>query len=156
MSGTETIKLTVLGEPLAQKRHRHASRDRNGRPLPFVMTYDPSEKDKQSLREVVQSKAPDKPLQGPLRVDLYLYYARLKGHYGTGKNAGKVKDSAPLWKITKPDRDNADKIVLDSLNKIFWIDDAQVCDGRILKQYSEKPRTEIYITQLDNQKQLFE
>jgi Holliday junction resolvase RusA-like endonuclease len=142
-------KLTVLGEPLAQKRHRHASRGRDGRPLPFVKTYDPSAKDKRDLRRLVQAEAPDKPLLGPLRVDVFLFWPHLQSHYGTGRNAGKLKASAPQWKATKPDRDNADKIILDALQGVFWINDSQICDGRIVKRFAEKPRTEIYITQLE-------
>jgi len=146
--GNYDYKLVVLGEPKAQKRHRHTARDRNGKPMKFVRTYDPSAAGKQSLRELVQSQAPDKPLTGPLRVDCFFFYGHLKGHYGTGRNAGKIKDSAPTWKSTKPDRDNSDKFVLDSLDGVFFLNDSQVCDGRIMKRYDEKPRTEIYITRL--------
>jgi len=141
-------KLMILGEPQAQKRHRHTGKDRNGKPLKFVRTYDPSAIGKQNLQELVQTSAPDKPLAGPLRIDCYFFYGHLKSHYGTGRNVEKLKDSAPVWKSTKPDRDNCDKFVLDALDGVFFLNDSQVCDGRITKRYSESPRTEIYITQL--------
>ena len=55
---------------------------------------------------------------------------RLKKHdakkYGTG----------PLWCANKPDRDNLDKSILDSITAAgIWVDDAQVCDSRISKMY---------------------
>ena len=34
-------------------------------------------------------------LEGPVRVTLMFRFPRPKGHYGTGRNADKVKDSAP-------------------------------------------------------------
>lgn len=141
-------KLVILGEPKAQKRPRFHCRDRNGKPLKFVRTYDPSAVDKQALRTIVQLKAPDKPLKGPLRVDCFFYYAWRKCDYGSGRNAGEIKNSAPDWKDTGKDRDNCDKYILDALTGIFFLNDSQVCDGRIMKKYSEFPRTEIYITQL--------
>lgn len=48
----------------------------------------------------------------------------------------------------KPDADNFLKLVMDSLNKIVWKDDAQVVDARVVKKYSERPRLEIAITPL--------
>jgi len=103
---------------------------------------------KRDLRLVVQQQAPPQPMTCPLRVDLHLYYPRPKGHYGTGRNAGQLKDSAPTWHTKKPDRDNADKLVLDALTGIFWLDDSVVCAGEIVKKYSCRPRTEIYIKKL--------
>jgi len=142
-------ELIILGEPMAQKRHKHASRGRDGKPLPFVKTYDPSAKDKRSLRSIVQEQAPVKPLLGTLRVDCFFYFKYRKGDYGTGRNKGKLKDSAPVWKDTGKDRDNCDKFVLDALTGVFFLNDSQVCDGRIIKKYSERPRTEIHITKLN-------
>jgi Holliday junction resolvase RusA-like endonuclease len=144
------IKLIIHGEPQAQKRHRYTAKDGAGRPLKFVHTYDPSAEGKRNLREVVQRQAPGKLLLGPLRVDCYFYYGRPKSHYRTGRNAGILKDSAPLWKANGKDRDNCDKFVLDALTGVFFRDDSQICDGRIIKQYSEIPRTEIYITILSD------
>jgi Holliday junction resolvase RusA-like endonuclease len=142
------VELTVLGEPNAQKRHRSVSRGRGGRPLPFTRTYDPSKSNKGDLKRLVQAEAPEMPFIGPLRVDVYFYFAYRKGDYGTGRNAGVLKSSAPKWKDTGKDRDNCDKLILDALTGIFWLNDSQICDGRIKKLYSEKPRTEIYIKRL--------
>jgi len=141
-------KLVILGDPKAQKRHRTVTRDSRGKPLPFARNYDPSVDDKDNIRVIVQRQAPPELLTGPLRVDLRLCFGRPKGHYGTGRNKGLLKQSAPKWHTSKPDRDNADKIILDCLSGVFFRDDKQVCAGEIIKQYSEKPRTEIYITKL--------
>lgn len=45
---------------------------------------------------------------------------------------------------SKPDWDNYGKIT-DALNGIAWKDDSQVCDGRVIKRYSEQPGLRIEI-----------
>lgn len=136
-------RLTILGEPKAQKRHRHFKRGE------FVGVYDPSKKAKEDLLSVIQDQAPDKPYDEPLRVDTYLYFQRPKAHYGTGRNAGKLKPSAPRWHTKKPDKDNVEKKIFDSMSKVFWRDDSIICHGRAIKQYSAKPRIEIVICSID-------
>lgn len=49
-----------------------------------------------------------------------------------------------LLPITKPDWDNFGKIT-DALNGVAWIDDAQVCDGRVIKRYSADPALRIEV-----------
>ena len=137
-------ELIIYGDPKAQGRPRATNKGR------FATVYE-DKKDKQakaSLAVIVQQKAPEQLLSGPLRVDLSFYFHRPKAHFGTGRNAGTLKLSAPTHYTSKPDRDNLDKLVLDALTGIFWIDDSQVCDGRITKQYSSRPRTEITIEEL--------
>lgn len=43
------------------------------------------------------------------------------------------------------DRDNIEKFILDSGNKLLWDDDSQIYDGRLTKYYSLNPRTEVEI-----------
>jgi len=148
MNDNYDYKLAILGPPKAQKRHRDREAiEVNGRYV--APKYDPSAKDKKNLRQVIQSQALPKPLEGPLLVDVFIYFQRPQNHYGTGRNAGTLKANAPKWHAKKPDRDNLDKLVLDALSGIFWRDDKQICDGRIVKQYSERPRTEIGIKVLE-------
>jgi len=134
-------KLVVLGNPRAQgrPRARHAGR--------FIQIYDDpkSAKEKKKIEVIIQEQAPDKPLDCPLRVDLYFYLPRPKGHYGTGRNAGKLKASAPLNHTKKPDIDNLRKLIMDSLTGIFYRDDSLVCEGLTRKVYSDRPRIEIFI-----------
>jgi Holliday junction resolvase RusA-like endonuclease len=134
------IHLTVLGSPKAQARHRSFKRGN------FTGTYDPSSEKKEILASIVQDQAPKEPLTGAISLDVTFYLPRPKGHYGSGANALKLKGSAPEWHTSKPDIDNLEKLVQDSLNKIFWKDDSQICLISCRKLYSEKPRTEIFIS----------
>lgn len=136
------IKLSILGEPKAQKRHRHV---RMGN---FVRQYDPSASDKGDFLSIVQYNAPKEPFAVPLAIAIRFYFTRPKSHFKTGKNSHVMKDTAPLWHTSKPDVDNMAKFLMDSLNKIYWKDDSYIADCLIIKQYDDKPRTEIDITLL--------
>ena len=139
------IKISVLGNPKPQPRHRHFQRGK------FKGTYDPAKKDKQSFLFLVLEHAPQKPFDEPLRVDIDLYFARPKAHYGTGKNKGILKPSAPIRHIVKPDVDNCAKFVFDSMNKVFWRDDSIICEGHIRKLYDDMPRVEITIQTINRE-----
>ena len=145
-------KLIILGDPKAQGRHRTYTKGKGGRLLPYPIQVDPSAKDKSNLRAIVQDQAPEKLLDCPLRVDLYFYMPRPKGHYGTGKNAEKLKSSSPINHTKRPDIDNLRKLVMDALTNVFWRDDSLVCEGLTRKIYSDNPRTEIYIKVLGKDK----
>ena len=59
-------------------------------------------------------------------------------HYGTGKNAEKVKASAPAFPVKPPDIDKLVRAVFDSFTSIVWVDDAQVVAATIRKVYIER------------------
>lgn len=133
------IILKIFGEPKSQKRHRHT------RIGGFVRTYDPSSTDKGDFLSIIQAHAPKTPLTEPLRVEIDLYFTRPKGHYGTGKNSGKLKDNAPIWHTAKPDVDNVFKFITDSMKGVFYKDDSYIVSSSVTKRYDEKPRIEIKI-----------
>ncbi len=137
----QKIQFVIKGKPQHQQRHRHCKCGS------FIRTYDPSERDKKNFLAKARKHAPDKPFEGPLRMDIVCYFQRPKSHYGTGRNAGIVKPKyySNLHTIA-PDIDNLRKFVMDSLNKVFYRDDSQVCSGETHKRYGDYPRTEITIT----------
>lgn len=47
--------------------------------------------------------------------------------------------------IVKPDADNIAKLCCDALNKIVWLDDKQIVDLQVVKNYSPDPRTVINV-----------
>jgi Holliday junction resolvase RusA-like endonuclease len=138
----EQIRLTVLGEPKPQARHRHFTRGT------FSGTYDPSKDKKESFASILQSQAPKEPITAPISLELIFYFSRPKNHFKTGKNSEMLKDSAPDWHSRRPDIDNLVKFVQDSLNKIYYKDDALICQLIAKKFYSSTPRTEIILTVL--------
>jgi Holliday junction resolvase RusA-like endonuclease len=96
-------------------------------------------------------------LTGPLRVDISFRMPRPKAHWRTGRNSGRLKDSAPDFHTTKPDKDNLEKALVDALGafdscpSLLWVDDAQIADGRISKRYvraGEEPGATVAIWEL--------
>lgn len=52
--------------------------------------------------------------------------------------------SLNILPTSRPDWDNYGKIT-DALNGIVWRDDSQVCDGRVIKRYSDSPALRIEV-----------
>jgi Holliday junction resolvase RusA-like endonuclease len=77
-----------------------------------------------------------KPLEGPVRLVIEARFTR-------PRSWPIQKRLLVLWKISKPDVDNIVKLVGDSLNKIAWLDDAQIIELTVRKYYSESPGLQI-------------
>jgi Holliday junction resolvase RusA-like endonuclease len=78
-------------------------------------------------------------LTGPLEAQITFNMPRPKGHYGTGKNASRLKDSAPTAPTTRPDLDKLSRSVLDALKGIVWPDDSVVVRKLVQKDYALPP-----------------
>jgi Holliday junction resolvase RusA-like endonuclease len=91
------------------------------------------------------------PLPGPLALDVIVFLRRPAGHFGSGRNAGVVKDSAPGRPCgARRDWDNYGKAASDGLTGAAWRDDGQIVDARVRKFYAddEPPRWEITVRQI--------
>lgn len=142
------IELTIPGKPIAKARPKFARRGK------FTTTYNAQETEEGMFISQVlhQIGSGFNPIEGPLRVDMSFFMGRPKAHYGTGRNADKIKDSAPKWPTKKPDLDNCEKFVLDCLNAIVFHDDAQVIQTTAIKEYAQHPKTVIKITRVEETK----
>jgi len=79
------------------------------------------------------------PLQGPIRLDVIFWMPRPKGHYRTGNHAGKLRENAPLYPVTKPDRTKLLRALEDALTDSgIWKDDTQVVSGDVSKRYTTR------------------
>jgi len=93
-----------------------------------------------------------KPILKAMNADFIFVFERPKCHWGTGRNAEKLKPSSPEYHIIKPDIDNIMKIILDSLNGIIFKDDSQVVSGKYEKRYAvgdELNSVSLVITELE-------
>ena len=137
------IEFEVLGIPKAQPRTKIA---RHGA---FVRAYDPAGKDKTNLAAEIKRHAPATPIDKPIAVKIYFFMPRPKSHFGTGKNSGKIKDNAPEWCSVKPDLDNMIKYITDTMNGIFYRDDALIFWIIASKRYGLTPKTTVKIDTLN-------
>jgi Holliday junction resolvase RusA-like endonuclease len=84
-------------------------------------------------------------LLGPLTVEIVFVQTRPKVHFGTGRNEGIVKDSAPAYPAKKPDVLKLARAVEDALTGVVWRDDDQIVDERLAKRYGDRARVEIRV-----------
>lgn len=104
---------------------------------------------KEVKRQVLEQLGGQKLLlDGPLAVRFRFYLARPQGHYGTGSNALRIKDSAPALPIVRPDVLKLSRGVEDALTDIVWHDDAQIVDEYLEKHYGDPERVEIEVEQI--------
>jgi Holliday junction resolvase RusA-like endonuclease len=67
------------------------------------------------------------PLVGPVVLRIRFRFPRPRSHFGTGRNAGQLKLSAPIQHDIKPDLDKLVRAVLDALKvACLYQDDGQV------------------------------
>lgn len=87
------------------------------------------------------------PIDGAVRLCLQFFFSRPDWHF-RGK-ARVLREDAPRHHTVKPDADNLQKVIMDSLNKIAWTDDCRICQPFADKLYvlgQEKPGCRIVIT----------
>ena len=142
----KSLTLTIPGVPIAQRRPRFA---RSGK---FVTTYSDQHTEAGKFLLAAREQAGGVFLEGPLSLEVICAFPRPKSHFGTGKNADKLKASAPKYHVVKPDLDNCIKFIKDCLNSEVYKDDSQICQiNRTVKDYVEEgqqPYTWIKLTEL--------
>lgn len=76
-------------------------------------------------------------IEGPVYVRAEFRFARPKGHFGTGRNAGVLKESADSAPVTRSvgDVDKLLRAVLDGLTGVAFADDSQVVSLVGIKDY---------------------
>lgn len=82
----------------------------------------------------------------PLDVRARFYFERPAFHFGTGRNAGKIKDRfSGAVPTGRPDIDNLVKLILEALQGNAFKDDSRVVMLRAEKRFSNRARTEVWI-----------
>lgn len=80
-------------------------------------------------------------LDEALVVQITFYFTRPDTHFGTGRNAGVIKDSAPLYpEKTGGDLDKLTRAVLDALTGIVWKDDKRIVTLPVRRRYGPQER----------------
>lgn len=136
------IEFTIPGDPVPQ------GRPRAGRAGKRIVMYDPKESReyKRYVSLIARQHAPKTLLKGPLSVEMKIYRKIPKST--TKKDRALISEGIKR-PVTKPDTDNYTKSVLDALNGIIYKDDSQVTDLYASKYYSDNPRVELKIQEID-------
>ena len=102
----------------------------NGKP--FFYEKDKVKNVKEIYMRHLAKAAPDKPLEGAISLSIVFKYS--------GKDE---------WKTTRPDLDNMEKLLIDSMTQCgYWLDDAQISSKYTAKRYGEKEGIEIRVATL--------
>lgn len=91
----------------------------------------------------------------PLEVVVSFVVDRPRYHFGTGRNAGKLKAGAPWWVPSAPDIDKYLRALLDAMTGVIYHDDGQIARVTMEKIYAPEgteARTEVAVWKLDEQK----
>lgn len=129
------VEFFVPGIPKPGGSKRGFMNPRNGR---VIITED-CKKSKDWRASVAQvaheAMAGRPPLTGPLRLTIRFQFPRPKGHFGSGRNSEKLKDSAPDYHTTKPDTSKVVRSTEDAMKSIVWRDDSQVVTQTATKAF---------------------
>jgi len=123
----------IAGDPKPQARPRFARRGK------FVTTYSVKNEWKEICKkEFKQIAACVGMYEAAIVVNLDFYFKRPKSHYRTGRFSHLLRDDAPKYHITKPDKDNLEKAVTDAMSDAKLIkDDCIIIGGETFKSYAE-------------------
>jgi Holliday junction resolvase RusA-like endonuclease len=133
----------LSGEPRHKARHRSRIGYKDGKP--FVMQYpDPDT----AKYEAVLGQAASlfmrgkKPTDKPVALLVHVFKSVPKSWTEKKRQAALAGAILPDGKA---DWDNFGKVVSDGMNKIVYLDDSQVVDGRVIKRYDAKPGLRIEV-----------
>lgn len=81
---------------------------------------------------------PERPIDSAVAISILVYVKRPSSHYGSGKNAGALKATAPVIPPSGKDNDKICRAILDAGQIAGWYtNDARVSDLQIKRRYDE-------------------
>ena len=129
-----TVDIFLPGEPIGKGRPRFAM-GRTYTP-PATVAYEYALKTEAAL---AMRQTGLEPFEGPVAVKVVAYFS-------IPKSWSKTRRAGAYLHTTKPDLDNVLKM-LDALNGVVWLDDAQVCEATVSKRYTtDEPGLQITVT----------
>ena len=135
-SRSDRLDIVIPIEPQGKARPRFDSRSRR--------TYTPTKtiKYEWEIQKAFRERYPDMiPPSGDLKVQIAACFSMPKSW------SNKKKKEASLGHCRqKPDADNIATAVLDALNGLAYVDDAQVVELSVVKYWDYEPSVEVMIT----------
>lgn len=130
-------RIDLLGDPVPKARQRVNFSQKRTYPNPKTAKYEAM------IRIAFDDKYPNAdPLVGAVGIVVRFFYA-VPASWSKKKREKALRGEIPMTK--KPDLDNLLKSVLDSLNKVAWLDDKQITSSYTEKAYAEQSKLSIYI-----------
>lgn len=107
---------------------------------------------RQQVASLAAEQMGGEPLwDGAVSLCLRFLRPRPKSHFGTGKNASKLKASADPHPIQRPDTVKLTRAVEDALTGVVWRDDSQVVHHELDKCWGERFELRVTIRHLKSE-----
>lgn len=135
---TFLVHFQVEGNPVAKGRPRFT---RKGHTYTPTKTRDYEEVVKDAARHAMGST---EPLEAPVALAVVVFVPIPASWSKKRQEAAKNKD---IYPTTRPDSDNYAKLVMDACNGILFVDDCQVVDLHVSKNYCTFPRIEVTLVE---------
>ncbi len=137
------IRFSVPGEPMGKERPLLVTCKSH----PYAITRQKTRDYEQLVKDLFATGSKKgEYLFGPVKAEINVYYA-------VPKSISKKKTAKMLCgeilPTKKPDCDNVAKIILDSLNGLAYKDDAYVTELIVTKAFSEVPRVDITLSEVE-------
>lgn len=141
------ISITLAGPPLGKGRVRFVKATGRTFTPERTVTFE------SRLAFEAQHVMNGRPLlEGPLSVSMRVFMAIPESKPKRWKADALARRVFPT---KKPDADNFAKM-LDALNMIVWVDDSQIVELGVCKRYSDAPRMEITVEEMQEPEGIFE
>lgn len=110
---------------------------RNGKPHFYEKGN--TEEARQIFTYALKQHKPAKPSEHPVKLTLWFAFdTKNKKLWGKDAEDGQEPWQKREYKPTRPDVDNIAKLFIDCMNGIFFKDDSQIVELRLIKTYAEK------------------
>ena len=140
------IRFTVPGRPRpAGSKRAFVQGDRA-----IVVDANPEARDWKALvADFASQEMNGRPLlSGPLRAWFTFYFIRPKSHYGTGRNADKLKSSAPSHPTGPPDALKLSRGTEDAMQGVVYRNDSQIVSECLYKEYGPSAQACIHLEEI--------
>lgn len=138
------IKMTILGEPVAQHRPRITTVGKF--PRMYKTAKDNTYREKLYWEAKKLGIVPiDRKIQVTVELDIFRPIPK-----SFSKRKVLEAQASVLRPTTKPDIDNYIKQIFDALNGLIWEDDAQIVSVKARKFYDRVPRLELEIDTIND------
>jgi len=110
----------------------------------------------QLITELANAKPDEWDKQGAVSVSAVFRFERPKYHFGTGRNEGTLKPSAPEFHIVKPDLDKVTRSLGDSIEMAGLCPDQAIVSWNVAKRYcadNESPGVLVTLINLADEQQ---
>jgi Holliday junction resolvase RusA-like endonuclease len=139
------LHFTILGRPQTAGSKNAFPHRTTGR-----IVVVPSNREQQNWQAAVREAAAracdgHRLLDGPLRLSVTFYLRRPAGHFGSGRNAGEVRPSAPAFPAVKPDLSKLTRALEDAMIGVAIADDARFVAIYAAKRYGAPERAEVLV-----------